>query len=51
MKISLTSFTPLLFTYTGCAEQKVVRKDDSIAPALPTKQVDSSTRDEFIVAR
>ena len=35
MKMQLTSFAPLLFlamiTYTGCAKQDVVRRDDSLA--------------------
>jgi peptidoglycan-associated lipoprotein len=46
MKICVKSLTPLLFlamlTYTGCAKQEVIRKDDSIAPAVSAKQVDST---------
>jgi peptidoglycan-associated lipoprotein len=47
MKICVKSLTPLLFlamlTYTGCAKQEVVRKDDPIAPAVTSaKQVDPS---------
>ena len=42
MKFCVKSLTPLLFlallTYTGCAKQEVVRKDESIAPAVSTKQ-------------
>ena len=45
MKICVKSLTPLLLlamlTYTGCAKQELVRKDDSIASALSSaKQVD-----------
>ena len=46
MKICLKSLTPLLFlallTYTGCAKQEVVRKDDSIAPAVSTRPVNTT---------
>ena len=47
MKIRVKSLTPLLFiamlTYTGCAKQELVRKDNAIAPAQSSaKQVDSS---------
>jgi peptidoglycan-associated lipoprotein len=47
MKICVTSLTPLLFlamlSYTGCAKQELVRKDDSVAPSLSSaKQVDST---------
>lgn len=47
MKICVKSLTPLLFlamlTYTGCAKQEVVRKDDSIAPALSSARQPDST--------
>lgn len=47
MKFCVKSLTPLLFlamlTYTGCAKQEIVRKDQSIAPALSSaKSVDST---------
>jgi peptidoglycan-associated lipoprotein len=49
MKICVKSLTPLLFlamlTYTGCAKQEVIRKDDSVAPALSSAKVDSTTTD------
>jgi peptidoglycan-associated lipoprotein len=46
MKICVKSLTPLLFlallTYTGCAKQEVVRKDDPIAPAMSTRPVNTA---------
>ena len=47
MKICVKSLTPLLFlamlTYTGCAKQELVRKDDAIASTPSSaKQVDST---------
>ena len=48
MKIRVTSLAPLLFlamlTYTGCAKQELVRKDEPMAPAMTSaKRVDSTT--------
>ena len=48
MKICVKSLTPLLFlallTYTGCAKQELVRKDDSIASTPSSaKQLDSTS--------
>lgn len=46
MQICVKSLTPLLFlallTYTGCAKQEVVRKDESIAPAVSTKPANTT---------
>ena len=48
MKICLKLLTPLLFlallTFTGCAKQELVRKDDSLAPAA-TAKVESTATD------
>ncbi len=48
MKISVTSLTPILFlamlTYTGCAKQELVHKDEPMASALSSaKQAESTT--------
>ena len=46
MKIRAMSLTPLLFlallSYTGCAKQEAVRKDEPIAPAISSKPVTSA---------
>jgi peptidoglycan-associated lipoprotein len=48
MKLGLKSLTPVLFltllTYTGCAKQEIVRKDDSLAPAMSAKQTDPTAK-------